>query len=137
MKPLYIPRYAFLVAVLLFLSIFIPVYSRSPSAPQPKIALKLLYATNFPNNMSTPRTKEYVEFLKTYFTNVDAIDIAKLKPNDAAPYDVLLIDAEPGEKSVLDVPQLDLPQDFSKPTLTLGVMGGLFTSNRGLKTGYL
>jgi hypothetical protein len=56
---------------------------------------------------------------------------------DVKNYDVLLLDAEAGEKSALEVPNITLPDDFSKPTVTIGVMGGLFTSRRGLKTGYM
>lgn len=105
------------------------------AVPAAKIEARILYA----GDVGTARQKEFVEFLRTYFTQVDTTDIAILQARDAEKCDVLLLDAEARKTgtSALDVPRLVLPQDFSKPTVTIGVMGGLFAGSHGLKTGYL
>ena len=114
---------------------FLPGQSQPQTAPQPKIQARILYA----GNVGTARQKEFVDFLKTYFTQVSTADITKFQARDADACDVLLIDAQAkeGGTSALDVPSLTLPDNFSKPTITIGVMGGLFASRRGLLTGYL
>ena len=108
-------------------------------APQAKIAAKILYTCNYNGNIGSARQKEFVDLLKTYFTEVGTADVTKFQARDADGYDVVIIDAEANgdAASALDVPNLTLPDDFSKPTVTVGVMGGLFTSSRGLLTGYL
>jgi hypothetical protein len=128
---------AFLVGALLLL--LLPQPAQSQTAPQAKITAKILYACNYNGNVSSARAKEFVDLLKTYFTDVGTVDVTKLQARDADAYDVLLVDAEAkGDgASALDVPNLTLPDNFSKPTVTIGVMGGLFTSRRGLLTGYL
>lgn len=105
------------------------------SAPPVKITARILYA----GNVGTARQKEFVDFLSLYFTEVGTTDITRLQAREADDYDVLLIDAEAkqGGSSSLDVPNLTLPETFSKPTVTIGVMGGLFSNRRHLKTGYL
>ncbi len=120
------------LSALLFL---VPRTAPCQTLPGPKIDAKILYA----GNVGTARQKEFVEFLRTYFTQVDTADITKFQARDAAKCDILLIDAEAkaGGADALDVPPLTLPDTFSKPTVTIGVMGGLFCANRRLKTGYL
>ena len=118
-----------------FLVLWWPALSPAQTAPAAKIELKILFA----GTPGTARQKEFVEFLQAHFTQVDTADVAKLRAQDADKCDVLLIDAaaKAGAANALDVPRLSLPDNFSKPTVTIGVMGGLFTSGRGLKTGYL
>jgi hypothetical protein len=107
----------------------------SQTAPAAKIDMRVLYA----GDVGTARQKEFKELLGQYFTQVDTADVSKLQVADTAKCDVLIVDAEKkdGGESALDVPQLKLPDNFSKPTISLGVMGGLFTERRGLKIGYL
>ncbi len=95
-----------------------------------KMPLRILYA----GHPGSARETEYVAFLKEHFREVTTGDFATFKPEDARNADVVLLDYDgDGFKA----PRPRLPESYSKPTLTIGVAGGLLCSNHRLKTGYL
>jgi hypothetical protein len=95
-----------------------------------KIALRVLYA----GAPSSQRQGEFVELLAKYFTEVTTTDINEFTPDAARESDVVILDNE-GHAKTEDPP--DLPQDYARPTITMGVIGSYFGARRGLKTGYL
>ena len=69
-----------------------------------------------------------------YFREVNTGDLARFNAGQAADADVILFDYDgDGFKA----PRPSLPTDYARPTVTIGVAGGLFCSQRGLKTGYM
>ena len=133
------PTHRFMIAIVFLLTCRLWLtfaYSQTPPPPKEKIDLKILYAGT-PNS---PRESEFRDFLRDYFKQVDTTDVTKLQAKDVEPYDVLLVDAQPKERTDADpfgVPKLTLPDKFSKPTVSISVIGSFFTGSRGLKTGYL
>lgn len=98
--------------------------------PSEKIPLRVLYA----GHPGSPRETEFLTFLKQYFRQVTTADLAQFAPKDAAESDVVLLDYDgDGFKA----PRPALPNDYARPTVHLGVAGGLLASQLGLKTGYL
>lgn len=99
--------------------------------PQPaKIDLKVLYA----GHPGSDREKEFVEFLKQHFTEVSTDDLAKFTGASAGKFDVVLLDYDgDGFKS----PMPNISGNYTKPTVTLSVTGGLLCSRMRLKTGYM
>jgi hypothetical protein len=95
-----------------------------------KLALKVLYA----GAPGSQRQAEFVELLAKYFTEVKTTDINEFTPDAARESDVVILDNE-GHAKTEDPP--DLPQDYSRATITMGVIGSYFGARRGLKTGYL
>jgi len=98
--------------------------------PAKKMALKVLYV----GSPASDREKDFVAFLGKYFSEVKTLGLEQFSPAAAEKSDVVLLDYEgDGFKG----PQPALPQSYTKPTVTLGVKGGLICSRLRLKTGYL
>lgn len=98
--------------------------------PTNKIPLRVFYA----GTPGSPREADFLAFLRQYFQQVTAGDMAKFEPRSAAGADVVLLDYDgDGFKA----PRINLPDSYTRPTITLGVAGGLLCSNLRLKTGYL
>jgi len=99
------------------------------AAPAGKIELRILYA----GHHGTVREKEFVEFLGRYFTAVKTSDLVQFNPQDAQDSDVVLLDYDATD---LKTPRPTLPDSYARPTITIGIAGGLLSGQRGLKTGY-
>ena len=98
--------------------------------PGDKIALRILYVGH-PNSS---REVDFLAFLRQHFREVNTGDLARFNAGQAADADVILFDYDgDGFKA----PRPSLPTDYARPTVTIGVAGGLFCSQRGLKTGYM
>lgn len=83
----------------------------------------ILYA----GDLASPRAKAYREFLQAHFRKVDGIELKDLSAKAAAPYDVVVADWRRlyGNGDVqLDVPELELGADFTKPIVMIGAVGG-------------
>jgi hypothetical protein len=104
----------------------------APPADMPagKIALKILYA----GRKGTDRAWDFAEFLKANFAEVGEGDYAAFQPEQAAGFDVVVLDYD---GVALNAPRLNLPPDYARATLTLGVPGADLGSQLNLKTGYL
>jgi len=95
-----------------------------------KIDLRILYA-GLPN---TDRAKDFVDFLKTYFQQVETTDYNTFTGSHTADFDVAIID-----HNGLDTraPRSRINRQYARATVTVGVPGAFLCSNLSLKTGYL
>ena len=114
------------------------VLSCSLSAPSPavepgdgeKIHLKLLYA----GHEGSDREKDFVSFLRQHFDKVDAVELAGFTGKQADGHDVVIIDYDgDGFKS----PRPKLSREYSRSTVTVGVLGAFVCGSLNLKSGYL
>lgn len=97
---------------------------------QEKMPLRLLYA----GHPGSAREADFVGFLKQYFRQVDTGDLAKFNGSQAADVDVVLLDYDgDGFKA----PRPNLPANYSRATVTIGVIGAFICDQRSLKTGYM
>ena len=85
---------------------------------------KILYAGK-PGDV---REKRFVALLKTHFAKVDSISLSELNADKAAPYDVIIADWS--RRYTKDSgfhgrgAGANLPQEFSKPIIMIGAVGG-------------
>ncbi len=94
-----------------------------------KSALRILYV----GNPESERTKDYVSFLGEHFAQVKTGDLASFKPEQTTGSDVVILDYDGrgfGE------PRVEIPTDYSRATVTVGVRGGMISSSLKLKTAY-
>lgn len=95
-----------------------------------KIDLRLLYV----GHPVSAREADFVGFLKSHFEEVTTGDLAKFGETDADGFDVVILDYDgDGFKA----PRARLKRDYSRATVTVGVVGAFICNGRGLKTGYL
>ncbi len=113
----------------LLLMPFVPCAVAQGQAEQ-KQNLSIFYA----GHPGSDREKDFLQFLRAHFRQVDSGDLAKFDGSQAARSDVVLLDYDgDGFKA----PHPKLPANYSRPTLTLGVAGALICSQLGLKSGYM
>ncbi len=98
--------------------------------PGGAINLKILYA----GRPGSDREKDFVAFLSKHFAQVTTGDLAEVNDARAAAVDVVIFDYD-GKSS--DAPMPDISDDYSVPTITLGVVGANISSELGLATGYM
>jgi hypothetical protein len=102
----------------------------APSAvePTPAVDLKVLYL----GNAGTPRALSYEAFLKEHFAASAAIDRRTFVPENAAGYDVVLLDWSQSDEPYRDRAALKSPlgprESWNKPVVMLGSAGLLITS---------
>lgn len=94
------------------------------------IDLKVLYA----GRPGSDRQKDFVAFLSKHFTQVTTGSLAEFNDSQAEAVDVVIFDYD-GKSS--DAPMPDISDDYSAPTITLGVLGANISSELGLATGYM
>lgn len=93
-------------------------------------ALRILYA----GHPGSARERDFVGFLAKHFGTVKTGDLKTFKAGDAQGFDVTILDYDgDGFKA----PRPALPQGFSRPVITVGVVGGFICGSLNLKTGYL
>jgi len=98
-------------------------------ASQEKLPLRILYA----GKPGSDREADFLAFLRQHFRQVSSANLAGFDGTEAGKADVLLLDYDgDGFKA----PRPKLPKSFDRPTVTIGVAGALWSSSRGLKTGY-
>lgn len=113
----------------------------APSGDEPprvegKIALRILYV-GLPN---TERQQDFVSFLSRNFQTVQTADLYAFKEEQAQGSDVILLDkdgiqwASRGGKPLSDI---RVSNQYTRPTVTLGIPGAFWTDRMGLKTGYM
>jgi hypothetical protein len=101
----------------------------SQSAPAEKIAVKVLYA----GHPGSAREKEFLTFLRKYFTEVQTGDLAKFTGSSADAFDVAILDYD-GDG--FRAPRPSLSPDYARATVAVGVAGAMIGSRLRLKTGY-
>jgi len=95
-----------------------------------KIGLRILYA-GLPN---TDRAKDFVDFLTTYFQQVETTDYNTFTGSHTADFDVAIIDHDGADTRA---PRLRISRQYARATVTVGVPGAFLCSDLSLKTGYL
>lgn len=100
-----------------------------PAASE-KIALRIFYA----GHPGSEREKDFVEFLGKYFTQVTPGDLASFTDKSAQGSDVAILDYDgDGFKA----PRPNLTRNYSRATVTVGVVGAFIGDQLSLKTGYV
>ncbi len=95
-----------------------------------KIDLRILYA----GHPGSAREKDFVQFLREHFGEVETGDLKGFQKGQTAGFDVAILDYDgDGFKA----PQPYLTEDYARPTVTVGVVGAFICGRSGLKTGYL
>lgn len=120
------------VALLALLALVLPgtaIQAHAQGAPN-KIPLRILYA----GHPGSARETDFLSFLKQHFRQVDAGDFARLDAKKAKEADVVLLDYD---SDGFNGPRATLPEGYTRPTVTIGVIGGLLCSQLRLKTGYM
>jgi hypothetical protein len=102
------------------------------AAPAEKIALKILYM----GQPDTPRAKDFTKFLEEHFAQVAVMDVAKFQASQTAPYDVVILDANPRARDLGTLAKLKLPSDYSKPTVLQGIFGARVGTALDLRLGF-
>jgi hypothetical protein len=92
--------------------------------------LKILYA----GRPGSEREKDFVAFLRQNFDTVQTGNLETFQEADTQGFDVTLLDWDWNE---FKGPKPRISESFSRPMITLGVPGGLISSQWRLKTGYL
>ena len=77
---------------------------------------------------------DFLQLLRAHFRQVDTADLATFNGSQAAKDDVVLLDYD---GDVFKAPRPKLAADYSRPTVTLGVPGGMICMVLGLKSGYM
>jgi hypothetical protein len=112
-----------------------PAGTQAAAAQQPQppvISLKILYA----GHPASAREKDFVQFLSRHFSQVKTGDLATFTPRSADGFDVVLLDYDAEGADANKAPRPKLPPEYTKPTVTIGMVGGMICSFRGLKCGY-
>jgi hypothetical protein len=95
-----------------------------------KIDLCILYA----GLLNTDRAKDFVDFLKAHFRQVETTDYKTFNGTHTADFDVAIID-----HNGLDTraPLQGISRQYTRATVTMEVPGADLCSRLSLKTGYL
>lgn len=92
--------------------------------------LRILYVSH----PGSDRAKDFESFLSKHFATVRTGDLKAFRESDSEDFDVTILDYDgDGFKA----PKPSISPSFSRPVVTVGVMGGLLCNNLRLKTGYL
>jgi len=95
-----------------------------------KIGLRILYV----GHPGSAREKDFVGFLSTHFIEVKTADLAEFDGQQTAGFEVMILDYDgDGFKA----PRPRLSREYSRPTVTVGVIGAFICGGLGLKSGYL
>lgn len=134
-------RYAVLATTLAALMMA----SQAVAADEKNIDVKVLYA----GKPGDARTKAYVAFLQQHFVRVGETDYEKFKPDEAKGFDVVIFDwpsIYPRDKDGKIVPKFShlnspkspkLPEDFDRPAVLVGAVGGYLGGQLKLKIDWL
>ncbi len=95
-----------------------------------KIGLRILYA-GLPN---TDRAKDFVDFLKGHFQQVETTDYNTFTGSHTTEFDVAIIDHDGADTRA---PRPNISRQYARATVTVGVPGAFLCSQLSLKTGYL
>jgi hypothetical protein len=101
-----------------------------PNSASSKINLRILYA----GQSDTDRAKDFVDFLSKHFKKVETTDYKSFTGKESDDFDVTVIDYDGVE---FRAPQPNIPRQYTRATVTIGVPGAFLCSRLSLKTGYL
>ena len=92
--------------------------------------LRILYVSN----PDSTRAKDFVNFLNKHFAAVRTGELKAFREADSEDFDVTILDYD-GDG--FKIPRTRLSRNFSRPVVTVGVIGAFICDNLSLKTGYL
>lgn len=101
-----------------------------------KISLRILYV-GLPN---TERQKDFISFLSRNFTEVKTTDLYTFKEQQTKDSDVVILDKDGiqwGSRGGKPLRDLKVSNQYSRPTISLGIPGAFWTDRMRLKTGYM
>ena len=107
-----------------------------PMTTDDKIPLRILYV-GLPN---TERQKDFVSFFSKNFTEVKTADLYTFKEEQTKDSDVVILDKDGiqwGSRGGKPLSDLKVSNQYSRPTLSLGIPGAFWTDRMRLKTGYM
>lgn len=115
-----------LVSLLLVLSLV----STSLVYPSEETDLRILYV----GNPGSSREQDFVQFLEKHFKEVKTGDLKSFTGNQSTGFDVTILDYD-GDGFKAPHPKLN--RQYTRPTITVGVVGAFIGDSLNLKTGYL
>ncbi len=95
-----------------------------------KSSLRILYV----GHPGSEREGDFVEFLREHFVLVETGDLAKFREGQTEGFDVTILDYD-GDG--FESPKPGLSREYSRSTVTVGVVGAFICDSAQLKTGYL
>jgi len=102
-----------------------------------KIPLKILYV-GLPN---TERQKDFVSFLSGNFQEAKTADLYAFKEEQTNNSDVIILDKDgiqwAGRGDGKPLMNYPVSNQYSRPTISLGIPGAFWTDRMRLKTGYM
>jgi len=102
-----------------------------------KIPLKILYV----GLVNTERQKDFVSFLSDNFTEVKTADLYAFKEEQTSSSDVIILDKDgiqwAGRGDGKPLMNYPVSNQYSRPTISIGIPGAFWTDRMGLKTGYM
>ena len=88
-----------------------------------QLSVRVLYA----GDRDHPRTEQWKEFLGSYFTKVEVIQLDQLSKKATEGFDVVIVDSpspyKPNRKFKV-LPGPTLSEDYDRPTILMGAAGG-------------
>ncbi len=120
------------LTLLLLLALVILCSCKKATEPESftKVDLRILYISD-PDSI---RARDFVDFLSKHFTNVHMGDLKTFRETDSSGFDVTILDYDgDGFKA----PKPRISRNFSRPVVTVGVIGAFICDSLSLKTGYL
>jgi len=102
-----------------------------------KIPLKILYV----GLSNTERQKDFVSFLSGNFQEVKTADLYSFKEEQTNNSDVIILDKDgiqwAGRGDGKPLMNYPVSNQYSRPTISLGIPGAFWTDRMRLKTGYM
>lgn len=95
-----------------------------------RIEMRILYV----GHPGSEREKDFADFLTAHFKLVETGDLANFEENQAEQFDVTIFDYD-GDP--FKAPRPNISRNYSRATVTLGVVGALICDGQNLKPGYL
>ena len=130
-------RFLTLTLILAFVScLTIPWYGckkkdqPAQTAKGEKIGLKVLYV----GHPDSDREKDFKDFLNPNFELVKTADLGNFEENQAEKFDVVIFDYD---GDAFKAPRPNISPNYSRPTVTVGVIGSLICDGQNIKQGYL
>jgi hypothetical protein len=102
-----------------------------------KIPLKILYV----GLVDTERQKDFVSFLSNNFTGVKSTNLYAFKEEQTKGSDVIILDKDgiqwAGRGDGKPLMNYPVSNQYTRPTISIGIPGAFWTDRMRLKTGYM
>ena len=95
-----------------------------------KLGLRVLYV----GHPGSDREKDFTDFLTPHFELLETGALGSFEENQADNFDVVIFDYD---GDAFKAPRPNISPPYSRPTVTIGVIGALICDGQNLKQGYL